>query len=193
MRGAGAFGCVVVAALLAACGSAPPIPAERYYRLPPPAARHRLTPPPRLERVEAPGPLRERPLLYSDDERGLVLQQQHYHAWLAPPPELVRRHLQACLGADVAVDPASDGAGGWRLRVRLERFERVLAGDRASVAVVVAVSARNGEQRLVRRYAHLLPVDGPGVAAAVPVFAAALDTTCGELAADLAGDSIARR
>lgn len=174
---------LVLALLLAGCGSAPPIPAERHYRLPPPTARHPLVPPPRIERVRAPGPLRERPLLWSDDDRGLVLQQQHYHSWLAPPPELVRRHLVLCLGGEGVDAGGADTA--WRLRLELERFERVLVGDGAMVAVALTATGSLGERRLERRYSQQLPVVGREVAAAVPVFAAALDAICGELAGDL--------
>lgn len=151
---------IVALALAGGCAKAPPVPADRFYRLADPqaAAGEPLSAEPVLVRqFRGDGLLSDRALAYSDTEAGTALEQHHYHFWADAPPRLLQQQLIAYLRAaaaspivtdDLEVDAALVVSG------RLRRFERDLAGDQGvRVALELRLDDAAGQPLLVRDYA----------------------------------------
>ena len=136
---------MILAVALTACGSAPPAPAERFYRLQPvklsPAGKPAeiVVLPFRADSLYA-----ERPLVYGDAADPRQLRQYHYHLWLYAPPQLVREHLAASLGR-----PAT--GSGARLEGRVLRFDRMLAGKHSQAVVTLELLLTQGGKELLRK------------------------------------------
>jgi uncharacterized lipoprotein YmbA len=193
-----ALAAAALALALGAC-AAPPVPEDRWYRLDlgmqPAAARGPALP--GMLAVALPvadGIHRERAIVYSTEPGGRVLEQYHYHHWVAPPPDLVQAALVTWLrGAGVApevmggIAPPPDA---WVLSTRLERFER-LVGEDGAVEVAVALGAflrapQAGHPRHLADYQVRRRAAGPSMVATVRAFEDALQAVAARLAADLA-------
>lgn len=191
-RGLAALAAAAVS--LAACGSAPPVPDDHFYRLV--GGRSfawgetvfggalELAP------VTAVGVRRDRPLIFSRPPH-VSFRQYHYHHWEEPPPALVKRRLlaaleQAGVAKTVVARPLPEAAA--RLEVEVQRFDRLVEGSEVAVVVALAVTLREGG-----RSAPALRSTYQARRAAAPdsmddtarAFSAALDAVLVDLLADL--------
>ena len=126
---------------LAACGTVPPTPTDRFYRLqstsvpaPIKAVHGTVTVLPfRADSLYA-----ERPIIYSDDAGSRQLRQYHYHLWLYPPAQMIETNLKESLtqAFDFSRSKDSDNV----LEGRVLGFERVHSGK--SSKAVVALELR---------------------------------------------------
>jgi ABC-type uncharacterized transport system auxiliary subunit len=184
-------GYAAVLALLAGCGSSPPVPADRFYHLgaiEAPSGAPLTDGAIVVRSFNADGVHGERAILYSDDAATLELQQHHYAFWTEPPPRMLQSalidRLRAAGGAALVTDDAKIDAA-LTVRGRIRRFERQLAGD---PAVVVQLELRlddaSGRPLLVKDYAARTPVADEKVPAAVDGFTTALRTVFDEFLAD---------
>lgn len=167
--------------VLAGCGSAPPAPADRFYRLQTPAPvqlREAVV----LRSVRAESLYAERPIVFvrSDDPR--QLRQYHYHLWLYPPAQAVREHLAAGVG---------NGAdkSGVQLDVRIAAFERVLDGgaSKAHAALDVTATSAAGALLFEKRFQATQAANDESFSAFAGAMEQALQRIYGELAQDLSG------
>ena len=138
---------VIACLCLSACGSAPPVPVDRFYRLWPVSVQPQskagwgtlVVQPFHAESLYA-----ERPIVYSDAGSLRQLRQYHYHLWLYPPAQLVREHLATSLGAQLDL-PGDQGPADF-LEGRVLRFERVVSGRSAKAVVALELRLiRNGK------------------------------------------------
>ncbi|MCK5092731.1 MAG: hypothetical protein KAR30_09415, partial [Gammaproteobacteria bacterium] len=77
---------ILLSFMLVACGSQPPVPEDRFYRLP--DIQHKqtdakpisitLSKPVKLERIDTEGLYQERAILYIDNSYPLELRRYHY-------------------------------------------------------------------------------------------------------------------
>lgn len=165
----------LTAALLAACGSAPPAPSDRFYRLQvsaPPLAKTVG-----VRSVRADSLYAERPIVFTHADDSRQLRQYHYHLWLYPPARMVQDHLQAALGGTAVRDAVRF------IDVRITHFERVLDDrhGRALAGLEVAFSDARGMQDVRHYRAEVAAADGSW-----PAFAAAMETALGEIYRQLA-------
>ena len=145
------FGMLV---LITACGSVPPAPVDRFYRLQPvkissvhAAASGAIA----VNTFSADSLYAERPIIYSDEASQRQLRQYHYHLWLYPPAQLVRENFLASLGG--ALNLAGDGQASNVIEGRIVSFERVLSGRNSSAVVALELSLKtDGKTRLHKTY-----------------------------------------
>ena len=141
--------CSFVVLLFAACGSAPPAPVDRFYRLQADGTAAALLPF-EVRSVRADSLYAERPIVFSPADDPRQLRQYHYHLWFYPPAQAVKEHMLASM----------DGAarGGLTLEARIVAFERVLDGGngRAVVALDVSLGGEKGVL-LQKRYRREQP------------------------------------
>lgn len=129
---------------LSACGSNPPAPVDRFYRLHPVAVSGQLpaggvyVAPFRADSLYA-----ERPLVYSDAANPRQLRQYHYHLWLYAPAQTVHDHLTASFGKMLS---QSEADAGMRLEGRVLRLDRVRAGKVGTAAVALELRLMKGER-----------------------------------------------
>lgn len=170
----------VLAAALSGCGSTPPAPADRFYRLQTTTVGgNAAIPKHTLRSVRADSLYAERPIIHvrSDDPR--QLRQYHYHLWLYPPADTVRDFLSASLG--------SGREGGILLDVRITGFERVLDGNASLARAELQVMAGGpGGVVFERRYAAKEAAADDSFSAFAAAMESALRRISGELASDLA-------
>jgi uncharacterized lipoprotein YmbA len=143
---------LTIGVLLAACGSVPPAPIDRFYRLQPVSisSATRLLPgavvvqPFRADSLYA-----ERPMIYSEEVSARQLRQYHYHLWLYPPAQLVREHLTSSLGS--ALDLSGGDSAPNVLDGRVAGFERVLSGKNSKAVVALELRLQAGGKTLLSK------------------------------------------
>src|SRR5690606_7429893 len=130
-------------------------------------------------------------LLYALDADATRLRAYHYQLWVDPPVRMLQRRLVRVLRrADVAplvLDRIGASQSAVRVHGRIERFERVPAGEGWIASVALGLRVDDGSERplLVRRYREDVPAAGPGVADSVRAFGEALDRIHAAFIADL--------
>ena len=140
--------------LLAACGSVPPAPSDRFYRLQPvgissvskvlPAAVG-------VQTFRADSLYAERPIIHAEESSLRQLRQYHYHLWLYPPAQMVQEHFVSSLGS--ALDLSGGSNAPYVIDGRIIGFERLMSGKNSKA--VVALELRllaGGKTRLNRTY-----------------------------------------
>ncbi len=173
---------IVLAAALAialtGCGSSPPAPTDRFYRLQAaPVGGNTSIPKHTLRSVRADSLYAERPIVHVRKDDPRQLRQYHYHLWLYPPADTVRDFLTTSLG--------SGREGDLHLDVRVTGFERVIDGT-ASFAQTELQVVASGPGGIVfeRRYAAKEAARDDSFSA----FAAAMESALGTISNQLAGD-----
>ncbi|NIP73550.1 MAG: ABC transporter [Gammaproteobacteria bacterium] len=197
-RRAALFGAATV--LLAACvGVQPPVPEDRFYRLPDTDGSEHLQEPlldgtVAVARPTAGGLHHERAVLYIDSERPLEIRRHNYYFWGDSPPRLIQAHLLSYLRAVgvgervMPFDPAV--RADHVISGRLLRFERLLGPQ--GPAVVVSLELQLGAGGKSARgpadtYTITRPVTDDSVSAAAQGFGAALEEIYGRFVAKLPG------
>jgi len=135
--------------LLSACGSVPPAPADRFYRLQPVLGfqSKALSGAVAVRAFRADSLYAERPIIFADAARPRELRQYHYHLWLYPPAPTVQSHLTASLGN--ALDFAASGNAPYSLDGRVIGFERVVSGNSSKAVVALGLQLTSGEKVLL--------------------------------------------
>ena len=165
--------------LIAACGSTPPAPTDRFYRL-------QATSVPAPISIRADSLYAERPIVSSPADDPRQLRQYHYHLWLYPPAQAVREHMLASMGGVQA-------RSGLTLDARIVAFERVL--DSGNGRAVVALDVTLGGERgvlLQKRYRREQPASDDSFSAFTAAMEKALQAVYGELRQDIGSLDIRR-
>jgi ABC-type uncharacterized transport system auxiliary subunit len=173
--------------LLAGCGSVPPAPIDRFYRLQPVAVSSVAKPLSGavvVQTFRADSLYAERPVIYSDAAGTRQLRQYHYHLWLYPPAQLVREHLVSSVGSTL------DLRGGLSapnvLDGRLVDFERVVSGKRSKAVVALELHLQAGGKTLLSKiYRAEQPAGDESMEAFVVAMEQALGKVYGEFLTDL--------
>ncbi len=163
--------------LLTACGSAPPAPADRFYRLQAESTAAAL-PPIEIRGIRADSLYAERPIVFSPANDPRQLRQYHYHLWLYPPAQTVKEHMLASGGVP--------GRSGLTLDARVVAFERMLDGGngRAVVALDVSIGGEKGVV-LQKRYRREQAASDDSFPAFTVAMEKALQAIYGELRQDI--------
>jgi len=167
--------------LLTGCASTGTPPQDHYYRLTPPDTAQPLEAPEiqgvlTVDRVKAPGILRERALLYSLESSPEEVKQYRYHHWIGTLPNMIREQLIVYLRqsniAGYVEGEQTTAEADVRLKIKLKKFERVLAdeGDGATVSLkldVVVISDRRPERVMMQGYSVVKPASDKTMLASV--------------------------
>lgn len=180
----------------AGCGSAPPVPEERYYRIG--VAAPTALSAPALPGLVAVAPLQsdglhsERAVLYAEQGQPRELRRYHYHHWADSPPRLLQDQLVTYLRhARIAATVLPDDPrllAEHRVVGRLVRFERLNDANRALATVELELGLeRKGSARpiLLRQYSAEIPAHDGSVPAVVEAFEQAVGDVYGRFLSDL--------
>jgi ABC-type uncharacterized transport system auxiliary subunit len=182
-RRQGIAGFFILTAILlqTGCASTGPAPQDHYYRLTAPDTAQPLEAPLiqgvlTVDRIKAPGILRERALLYSLESSPEEVKQYRYHHWIGTLPNMIREQLvvylrQSNIAAYVEGEQTTAEADV-RLKIKLKKFERVLSnkGDGAMVSLkleVVVTSDRRPEWVMMQGYSVVEPASDKTMLASV--------------------------
>jgi len=141
---------IVLSLLLGGCGSLPPVPTDRFYRLQPLGVSHAakvLSGVVDVQDFRADSLYAERPIIYSEEGNLRLLRQYHYHLWLYPPAQMVRSHFVASLGG--ALDLSGGRAAPNVLNGRVANFERVVSGKNSKAVVALELHLLAGGKLLL--------------------------------------------
>lgn len=189
---------VILAAFVAACASAPPVPEDQYYRLKAVVAdgaspAKTLFPGTiEIDRFVADGVTAGRPIVYSEAGKPYQVKEYHYHFWTQPPTVMLRDELIAYLRAagvaKAVVTPEMRVAADYVLTGKIIRLEKVIGQPpKAVLEVELGVrKATGGALIFLNTYRIESASDGPGVDDAVHALNAALSEVYGQFVADLA-------
>lgn len=187
----------VVALVLSACVSAPPIPEENYYLLPEPHpavvyAKPLVPAALSVPRLQANGVYNERAMIYVDETTPLDLHTYHYHSWNDVPALMIRDHLVAYLRASHAAPQVMDPAGGAfsqeRVVGRILHFERRIGATTVKVDVQLELGIARADGTWLfepRTYRAVLAAPSRAVHASAATFGRALDEICARFLAQL--------
>ena len=117
-----------------ACGSAPPVPEDQYYRLQAIYASEPLTTKPlagtiEVDRFVADGLTSERAIVYSDIQKPNQVRAYHYDFWIKPPTVMLRDELVSFLRkskiSDAVVTPEMRVNAEYALTGKIKHLEQV--------------------------------------------------------------------
>ena len=153
---------VLLSCMLVACGSQPPVPEDRFYRLPDIQLEQtnkkpvsiKLSKSVKLERIHTEGLYQERAILYIDNNYPLELRRYHYHHWLNTPADMVSEHFLSYLRSafparKVGRYIAEQQAGDCRIGGKLIRFERIMNSGNPIASVALELWLDRGDHRHV--------------------------------------------
>lgn len=186
---------LLVAATLTAC-SAPAVPDQAYFRMPPAAdAVERMPAQPLpivVEPLRAQGVYNDQSILYAEQPEGAI-RAYHYQLWDEAPGTLLQRRLIAALrarhAADLVTDRLAAALPALRVGGSIEQFERVHGDSGWSARVRIELRVERDRQSpplLLQTYSAEVAAANDSVQASVRAFADAVDACHAKFAADLA-------
>ncbi len=185
---------LIAAGFLAACGSAAPVPEDRFYRLvvsAPPPSKTLFPGIMEVDRFVADGLTAGRPIVYSETGKPFQVKEFHYHFWTQPPTVMLRDELVSYLRAgkvsDMVVTPEMRVTPDYILTGKIKRLEKVL-GDppKAVLELELGLRKASGDKILHLETDRVETVsDGPGLADAVKSLNLALTIIYGKFVKDL--------
>lgn len=165
--------------LTAACGSAPPVPEDNYYRLQAiyasePLASKSLPGTIEVDRFVADGLTSERPIVYSRAESPNQVKAYHYEFWIKPPTVMLRDELVSFLRAskisDSVVTPEMRVSADYVLTGKIKHLEQVImkSGYRTILELELGLrKPKTGELLFLESYRLENDANGSSVGAAV--------------------------
>ena len=182
--------------LLAACGSAAPVPEDQFYRL---SAVMTVAPQSKtlfpgtleIDRFVADGLTAGRPIVYSEAGKPFHVKEFHYHFWTQPPTVMLRDELVTYLRwakvADIVVTPEMRVSPDYVLTGKIRRLEKVIGTPpKAVLEIELGLrKASGGKLVFLDTYRVETTSDGSGVDAAVYSLNKALSTIYADFVADL--------
>ena len=165
--------------LLSACGSAPPVPEDHYYRMQAvyasdPLAKRALPGIIEVDRFVADGLISERAIVYSEITKPSQVMAYHYEFWIKPPTVMLRDELVSFLRAskisDSVVSPEMRVKADYVLTGKIKHLEqvRMKSGYRSVLEIELGLRNPNtGKLMFLDTYRVENDASDAGVAAAV--------------------------
>lgn len=198
-RGVAAIAGLALLGGLTACGSAPPVPEDHFYRLQAvyagsaPVAKV-LAGTVEIDRFVADGLTSERPVVYSEAGKPNEVKAYHYHFWIKAPTVMLRDELVTFLReagvADTVVTPAMRVQADYVLTGKIKHLEQVI-GEPGRTMLEVELGLRrpsDGKLLFLKSYRQENASGGPDVASAVD----SLNTALSIIYADFLNDLVSR-
>jgi len=174
--------------LLVACGSAPPVPEDQYYRLQAvyatkPLANKILSGTIEVDRFVADGITSQRAIVYSQIETPNQVRAYHYDFWIKPPTVMLRDELVSFLRAskisDAVVTPEMRVNSEYTLTGKIKHLEQVKMKAGYKTVLEIELGLRKpgtGKLLFLDTYRLENDANGSDVAAAVVSLNTSLST-----------------
>lgn len=156
-----------VVLLLNACGSATPVPEDKFFRLGMGHISQQQTIFPgsvAVQRFKADGLHNGRAIIYTDSKEPLQLKQYHYHHWLDAPSLMIQDHLISYLrkthAAPLVVEDQPGIHSEYVITGKIIDFEQVTDGKQTRADVKLELQLiKRGENTpiLVQEYKQSVP------------------------------------
>lgn len=170
---------VTLGLLTVACGGAPPVPENQFYRLQAvyaaePMARPALPGTIEVDRFVADGLTSERPIVYSEAAKPNQVKAYHYEFWIKPPTVMLRDELVSFLRAskisDAIVTPEMRVSADYALTGKIKHLEQVImsSGYRTILEIELGLrEPKTGKLLFLDTYRLENDASGSSVTAAV--------------------------
>ena len=184
----------VLAGLLNACGGAPVVPDDQFYRLQAakPSVGKKLFPGTiEVDRFVADGLTAGRPIIYSEAGKSYQVKEYHYRFWTQPPTVMLRDELVTYLRhariADVVVTPEMRLAADYVLIGKIRRLENIIGTPPKAVLEIELGLRKSSGGKLIflDTYRVEMESSGKGVDNAVASLNTALTSIYGKFVDDL--------
>jgi len=166
----------VLAGLLNACGGAPVVPDDQFYRLQaaePPVGKKLFPGTMEVDRFVADGLTAGRPIVYSEAGKPYQVKEFHYHYWTQPPTVMLRDELVTYLRrakiSDTVVTPELRIPADYVLSGKIKRLEKII-GEQPKAVLEIELGLRKatgGKLIFLDTYRMETDSDGKGVGDAV--------------------------
>ena len=185
----------VLAGLLSACGGAPVVPDDQFYRLQAanPAVGKKLFPGTlEVDRFIADGLTAGRPIVYSEAGKSYQVKEFHYHFWTQPPTVMLRDELVTYLRrakiSDAVVTPEMRIPSDYVVTGKIKRLEKIIgAQPKALLEIELSLRKASGAKLIfLDTYRMETASAGKGVDDAVASLNKSLSAIYGKFLADLA-------
>ena len=165
--------------LAVACGGAPPVPEDHYYRLQAvyaaePLSVKALPGTIEVDRFVADGLTSERPIVYSEAGSPNQVKAYHYDFWIKPPTVMLRDELVSFLRtsqiSDAIVTPEMRVSADYALTGRIKHIEQVVMKSGYRTVLEIELGLRRpstGKLLFLETYRLENDANGSTVAAAV--------------------------
>ena len=170
---------ISVGLLTSACGGAPPVPEDNFYRLQAvyaaePLSARALPGTIEVDRFVADGLTSERPIVYSEAGKPNQVKAYHYDFWIKPPTVMLRDELVSILRAakksDSVVTPEMRVSAEYALTGKIKHLEQVVMQSGYRTILEIELGLRKpgtGKLLFLETYRLENDASGPSVAAAV--------------------------
>ncbi|NQW00600.1 MAG: membrane integrity-associated transporter subunit PqiC [Rhodospirillales bacterium] len=165
--------------LTVACGSAPPVPEDQYFRLQAVYAAEPMASPAlpgtiEVDRFVADGLTSERPIVYSEAGKPNQVKAYHYQFWTQPPTVMLRDELVSFLRAakisDSVVTPEMRVKADYALTGKIKHLEQVAMKSGYRTILEIELGLRNpGTGKLLFLDSYRLENDAGGASVAAAV------------------------
>jgi ABC-type uncharacterized transport system auxiliary subunit len=162
------YACCLPLALLVSCGllggcqSAPPAPADRYYRLADVPAQSVVVEqwtsgPIEIRELRADGPYLERAILFTHEGQTTHLESYNYDHWIYPPAYLIQQHMVRRFRESRLAPTVSEADRGpkpaYVISGRIVRFEQTLGPGTAlaDVELELEITSSGQDAPLLRK------------------------------------------
>lgn len=166
----------VLAGLLNACGGAPVVPDDQFYRLQaaePSVGKKLFAGTLEVNRFVADGLTAGRPIVYSEAGKSYQVKEFHYHFWTQSPTVMLRDELVTYLRRakifDTVVTPELRISADYVLSGKIKRLEKII-GEQPKTALEIELGlkeAAGGKLIFLDTYRMETDSDGKGVGDAV--------------------------
>ncbi len=187
---------LAILASVAACGSAPPVPEDNYFRLQAvfvgqPATTKLFDGTIEIDRFVADGLTSERSIVYSERAKSSQVKAYHYQFWIKPPTVMLRDELVSYLReakiADAIVTPEMRIDAKYALTGKIRHLEQVRGeANRGLLELELGLrDPRNGKLLFLKSYRADNQAAGGDVADAVDALNTGISIVYADFLADL--------
>jgi len=163
---------ISILGLLQGCANSQPVPSDSFYRLaiqPVKQSEYNSIPISgilSISRFSTDALHSERPMLYTEDDSGLILNQYHYHHWIDSPANMIQeqmvRYFQDSGALQNVYTSGTTNSYDYLLKGKLFRFERVVgSSSRVDIELEINFLKKSAQENILsRRYKKEIPVNG---------------------------------
>lgn len=189
-----------IALLVTACGSAPPVPVDQFYRLE--TGSHeggKLFNDIAVRRFATDSLRNDRAILYGNIKQQHTLNQYHYHHWTDAPSRMLQQHLIDFIHKNGLAKTVVSHEPGMKsdniIYGKIGRFEQQFSGSRSHAIVEITLGLRKDNKHMpafVRVYKQHIPAASNNMHDVAAAFSTAVNRIFSDFISDVAQDGTTR-
>lgn len=144
---------MIMPLLLTACGSAPPVPVDQFYRLEVTASSgKKVFSNIAVKRFMTDSLRNDRAILFGSKKQEHILKQYHYHHWADAPSRMLQHHLIDFIRKNGFAETVVSHEPGIKsdnfIYGRISRFEQIFSGNKSYANVEITLGLRKSDKQM---------------------------------------------